>query len=211
MSQLVNQILENTSRDYFSDTEIKIWLTGTDDRRYALIKRAIANKDLIHIHKGLYALNKRYQRKGLNLYELAQHIYGPSYISFESALSYHGLIPEAVYTTTSATCKRTRSFDTPLGLFTYSLVPKAVFLNAVQRIQIEREIFLMASPVKALADLIYEKRLDWMGLEPVIESLRIDENDLNQFDRAEILDLSRDYPSFRVRRFLTGFLKDLQT
>ncbi|MEI6790261.1 MAG: hypothetical protein WCK42_03670 [Myxococcaceae bacterium] len=211
MSHLIDQILENTTKDYFSDTELHAWLLGSNDSRHGLVKRAIAHEDLIQIRKGLYALNKRYQRRGLNYYELAQHIYGPSYVSFESALSYHGLIPEAVYTMTSATYKRSCSFKTPLGLFTYTPIPKAIFLAAVQRIQVEREIFLMASPVKALADLIYEKRLDWRGLEPVIGSLRIDEADLEQFNKIEIFNLSTEYPSLRVRKFLIGLLKDLET
>lgn len=81
----------------------------------------------------------------------------------------------------------------------------------MQRIQIEREIFLMASPVKALADLIYEKRLDWVGVEPLIESLRIDEEDLKLLDTNEIENLRKTYPSSRVHHFLAGVQKDLLT
>lgn len=103
MSRLIDRILENAPRDYFSDTEIKIWFPGTTASRHNLISRAIASGAITKIRRGLYALHRRYQRYGVSLYELAPQIYGPSYLSFESALSYHGLIPEAVYTTCSAT------------------------------------------------------------------------------------------------------------
>lgn len=211
MSHLLDQILENTTRDYFSDTEIVAWIPGTEASRYNLMKRGIAKQEIIRIRKGLYALNQRYQRRGLNSYELAQHIYGPSYVSFESALSYHGLIPEAVYSMTSATFKRSCSFRTPLGVFTYQAIPKAIFLSCVQRIDSDNQPFLMASAVKALADLVYTKRLDWRGAEPLTQSLRIDEEDLKLLDMTEINDLGTHYPSSKVRRFMAGLQKDLTT
>ena len=50
---------------------------------------------------------------------IANHLYGPSYVSFQTALRHYGLIPERVYETQSMTIKHNRSFDTPLGRFSY--------------------------------------------------------------------------------------------
>ncbi|GAH77038.1 unnamed protein product, partial [marine sediment metagenome] len=57
----------------------------------------------------------------------ANLIYQPSYISLHTALSFYNLIPEAVYTTTSITTKKTNLFNTHIGNFSYNTVKKAVF------------------------------------------------------------------------------------
>ncbi len=46
---------------------------------------------------------------------LANHVYGPSYVSMDSALSFYGMIPERVYEISSATTKTSRQFRTPAG------------------------------------------------------------------------------------------------
>jgi hypothetical protein len=150
---------------------------------------------------------------------LAQRIYGPSYISLETALSYHGWIPEAVYAITSASVDRSREIDTPIGHFSFTRIPQKVFYTEVTRIEKEgskneqgfhiSESFLMASPLKALADYVYAHRLDWISANPVIESLRVDESSLSCVE-TEIFDrLLANYSSRRVRRFLRGLRKDL--
>jgi predicted transcriptional regulator of viral defense system len=123
MSKLIEQILDHIPHDVSADTELAALLPGLDSSRPQQVKRAIAKSDLVPIRRGLYLLFKRYQRHNVNLNGLAQNIYGPSYISFESALSYHQLIPEAVYTVTSASSKRAREFSTPLGIFAFTQVP----------------------------------------------------------------------------------------
>lgn len=66
----------------------------------------------------------------------------------------------------------------------------------------------MATPLKALADYVYSKKLDWEGLEPLIQSLRIEPESL-PFTAQEIDELSAAYQSPRVSRFLTSLKKDL--
>ena len=68
---------------------------------YGKIRRLIKNKDLFLLSKGLYTDNSNIS----GLY-VANAIYGPSYISFDTALSYWGMIPEAVYSVTSATTQK---------------------------------------------------------------------------------------------------------
>jgi len=208
MLKLTDRILEKLPFDIITDTEISALFSGTPASRYNQIKRALASEELIQIRRGLYILGKPYRRKGVNSYELAQAIYGPSYISFESALSYHGLIPEAVYTTSSATTKRGCEFDTPMGRFSYAHVPMGSFRVGVERIEHERIIFLMGTPLKALTDLVWVKRHDWTTLEPLRESLRIETESL-KFQRTEMEDLKVLYRSMRITRFLEGISKEL--
>lgn len=73
---------------------------------------------IIQIRRGLYVLGNIY-RRDISLHVLANLIYGPSYISFESALSYYGFNPERVVNPTSVCFKRKKQYSTPLGVFTY--------------------------------------------------------------------------------------------
>ena len=89
--------MEKTPQGIITEDLIMNLCKGSADSRYGVIKRAVAQGQLVHIKRGLYILAEKYQRRGSNLFELAQYIYGPSYISFESALSFHACIPESVY------------------------------------------------------------------------------------------------------------------
>ena len=62
-----------------------------------------------------------------HLYWVANKIYWPSYVSLETAFSYYGWIPEAVFTITSISTRKTQAFDTPVGHFRYSSVKPALF------------------------------------------------------------------------------------
>jgi len=93
MNKLTEKIFENAPYGYFTSQETAILFPDSEDRRYGLVKRAIAGGQIIHIRRGLYCLAPKYQKKKLNLYALAEHLYGPSYVSLESALSWHGWIP----------------------------------------------------------------------------------------------------------------------
>ncbi len=183
-------------------------LLKSPDGRYGLVKRAIAKGDIIRIRRGLYVLSKRHQRNGIDLFELAQTIYGPSYISLESALSYHGWIPEGVQTTTSVSQNRSREFRTPLGVFSYSRMPKFNYIGA-ERISSGRSLFLMADPAKALVDMVFVLKKDWKGASPLLSSLRIESEDLKKINKETLNQLKNKILSQRVTRFIDGLMKDM--
>lgn len=84
------------------------------------------------ITRGLYETDRN-----VPAYLLAGSICGPSYISFEYALGHYGLIPEAVYTVTSATFekKKKKKYETVFGTFTYRNVPSEAFPLGIRLIQ----------------------------------------------------------------------------
>lgn len=87
------------------------------------IRRLVAAGEIIRVKKGLYVFASAFQRQPIVREQLANLIYGPSYVSLDSALSYHGLIPERAEAVTSGTTGRSRVFDTPFGAFTYQSLP----------------------------------------------------------------------------------------
>ncbi len=210
MNRLTEQVFGSLPCSQFTTQEVATLLPGSDDQRYGLVKRAIASGEIIHVRRGLYCLAQRYQKKGVNLYALAQYVYGPSYISLESALSWHGWIPEAVHGITSACFKKSKEFSTPLGLFSYDRIPQRLFYIEVTRSKDESgNVFLMASPLKALADYVYVRKKDWTGIKPVLDSLRVEADELERVTRESIEDLISNYSNSRLKRFLEGLGKDL--
>jgi len=113
------------------------------------IARMLQSGDLIQLRRGLYA-----SQTNIDARCLAGPIYGPSYLSFEAALAWHGMIPEAVTEFLSATIKREARFENAFGRFLYFQVPAAVYPVGIQRITDSDLPFLLASPTKALCDRI---------------------------------------------------------
>lgn len=109
---------------------------------------------IIRLKKGLYAVDPSVSAQPLSTELIANRIYAPSYVSMSSALRYYGLIPEAVYITQSMTIKHSRSFDTPVGRFDYIFMSREAFHIGITSINKQNYTFLMATPEKALCDLI---------------------------------------------------------
>lgn len=127
------------------------------DYRFPKDKIAVMEKQqqLIRIKKGLFVVAQQEGTSPISRELIANHLYGPSYVSLESALSYHNLIPERVYRVRSVTMKRFKMYDTPLGVFEYRTVsPEYFSIGIQQQVTQDNTAFLIASPEKALCDLI---------------------------------------------------------
>jgi hypothetical protein len=218
MSKFVDILRDEIPNDFFSDKEVQIIFDGSrfgskersSDSRYALIKRAIAHGEIIHLRRGLYAFVQKYQRQGLNLFELAQKIYAPSYISLESAMSFHGLIPEGAPTVTSVSLRRSRDYSTPLGVFSYSRIPAFNFIG-VERIAAAQSVHFLATAVKAVVDYVYVYRKEWAGSSALMESLRISPQNLALFSKEVLRSLLNVYRHKRVERFIISLIEELES
>ena len=109
---------------------------------------------IIRLKRGLYVVNPQYSGKTLSSELIANHLYTPSYISMTTALRYYGLIPEAVYVNQSMTVKHPRSFQTPVGNYDYKYISRKSFPIGVRGMNKGDYACLIASPEKALCDLI---------------------------------------------------------
>ena len=109
---------------------------------------------IIRLKKGLYIASEQESGKPFNRFLISNHIYGPSYVSLSAALRHYGLIPERVHTIQAVTTKHSRDFETPLGLFRYIGCPDEYFHIGL-KIMHEHDVnFLVATPEKAICDLI---------------------------------------------------------
>jgi predicted transcriptional regulator of viral defense system len=212
MRNSLEDLVQHYPRPYLTDTDLKLLLaTGTNHSRYGKVKRLLAQGKLVLIRRGLYSIPQRFgDAMMVHPYEIAQMIYGPSYISFESALSFHQLIPERVYTITSATIKRSKEFQTPIGLFHYQHCPLEFFYCKVDRIIENGGTFFMASPWKAICDYVFCKKKHWTGAKPLVESLRIDLDQVPTLTSEDCAILENYYNNRRMSLFLQGIQQDLK-
>lgn len=206
---LLEKRLRNYSRPYVTDAELQACLNGSPDSRYGKVKRLLAQGKLLHIRRGLYYLTELTgcQTKP-HPYELAQYIYGPSYISLESALSIHQLIPERVMTITSVTNKRSKEFDSPLGLFSFQHVPLDNLFTGVELIDDHQRQFFVATPWKAICDYVFCYKKNWNSLKTLLENLRIELDNLPMPPSEEVHQLKEYYHDQRISRFLTSIEHD---
>ncbi|OFY39202.1 MAG: hypothetical protein A2X18_04060 [Bacteroidetes bacterium GWF2_40_14] len=125
---------------------------------YKFPRNKIANLEsegkLIRLKRGLYVVSPKVSGKLLSTELIANHLYGPSYISMESALRFYGLIPESVYMVRSMTTKRSRIFENSVSKFDYINCNNEYYPIGINQKFGENYTFLIASPEKALCDLI---------------------------------------------------------
>ncbi len=109
---------------------------------------------LVRLKRGLFVISPEISGTLLSKELIANHLYGPSYVSMESALRFHGLIPESVHVTKSMTIKRSRNFENSVGLFSYINCDESYYVVGINQVLTEEFTFLIASAEKALCDLI---------------------------------------------------------
>lgn len=169
------------------------------------ISGMLAKGDIVRVKKGLYILGESLRRRPFCRELLANLIYGPSYVSLEYALHYHGLTPERVETLTSVTCGRSRTFDSPVGTFSYRMIPMEAFRTGMDRVELDDgRSFLIAIPEKALADRIVADRGAGISTqkelhEYLLADLRIDPANLRGLDPTRLTEIARHYSSRRVK------------
>ncbi|QEZ90372.1 hypothetical protein ACIB15232_a0213 (plasmid) [Aliarcobacter cibarius] len=140
------------------------------------ISNLIRNGDLIRLKKGFYSFSKPYQSKPIDLISVANSLYTPSYVSFDYALSFYGMIPERVNEITSATSKNEKLFDTQIGRFSYKKVSMEAYSLGLDWIydDIEGGRFI-ATAEKALCDKIkYDRGIGTLTQSSMKEYLKYD-------------------------------------
>ncbi len=193
------QVLFDTLREYSSPR----------DKISDLLRKGI----IIRVKKGLYVFGEPFRKKPIVRELLANLIYGPSYLSLEYALEYHGLIPEQVETLTSVALGRSRYFETPVGNFSYREISERAFGAGMDQVRLhDGRSFLIATAEKALADKLVEDRGTGIRTrrqlqEYLFDHLRIDPVLFWELNPMPILDFASRYRSrklYRLYKLMAG-------
>ena len=162
--------------------------------------------ELFRLTRGLYETDRT-----VSGHCLAGAIFGPSYLSFDYALSSYGLIPEATYTYTSATFdkKKTKEVNNRFGRFTYRDVPSDAYPFGIIINEENGYVYQMACPEKALCDKLYtmppvtsQRETEKM----LFEDLRIDEDAFSKLDIDGIIQIGGKYHSNNLK-YLMKYLQ----
>jgi predicted transcriptional regulator of viral defense system len=175
--------------------------TNPDD----LIARLVKSGELVRLKNGFFVIAEKIANAPVPYEPIANLLYGPSYISFEWALSYYQMIPEGVYVVTSASTGRSRTFKTPIGTFDYQYLGHQRYAVGIDQQEKEGSRFLIATREKALADLIHLKSPNLSGkelLEDLIEARRMEESDLKQLDKKHLQEIADRYSSIAVQNLI---------
>ncbi len=188
---------------FFETKELRLIL-GPDFTTTTLInlKNWVNKGYLIMLRRGLYMFPDI--GEATDSMVLATKIYFPSYVSMETALSFYGIIPEAVFMTTSVTTRKTKKFETPVGKFSYQKIKKEAF-GGFETKNTNDISYNLALPEKALIDFFYLNRNVLDGSYEQFQSYRF--NDDFKFNKKRLLNFAKVFQNKKVLLLTDNFIK----
>jgi len=215
MTPLTELIIKSGDANHIlSVGQLERLLGGSNARRYGQVNRALKVGELLQVRRGLYLLSDNYRTAPAHPFTLAQQMVPGSYVSAESALSFHGWIPEAVHSVLSVTArgKSVSYVHEKLGKFEFRrmTVKPGYFLQAIARHELQHQVALIAEPMRALLDLVYLRKLPWQGLGYLLEGLRIDEQAIKAVPSSQISQLLAVYKGKREQMYIDQLLRALE-
>ena len=200
----------------YIDSQTLLKLLNNYKKPREVILRMVKNEDLIRLKNGFYLISEKIttgSARAIPFEQIANLLYGPSYVSLEWALSFYGMIPERVYTITSMTLGRNKQYHTPVGDFSYFKSSSKSYSIGITQKKSPDFVggFLIASPEKALADMVFKtcKNLDKNQLkDELLESKRIDRECLRELNKGLLEDIANSYCARHVHHLsnLVGVL-----
>lgn len=166
---------------------------------YGKIKRDVDSSILFPVVKGIYETDIN-----TSGHLLTAFIYGPSYLSFEYALSFHNLIPERVVNYTSATynMRKTKVYTNKFGTFLYRDTSKEAYPYFIDAYIDGTYSYFIASKEKAICDMLYispvSKNINELKLL-LFEDLRINREIFENMNFNNILKLENKYVSKNIK------------
>lgn len=162
------------------------------------ISRFLKHKEVYRLKNGLYISADFFEKNSDISYSfyLANIIRTPSYVSSWAALQYYDLTTEAIHSITSVTPKVTRNYQTKAGNFSYQSINKELFSDFY--LVKGKFDFFIASPSKALFDLLYFRTRQFRGLssesiKTLVEELRIDIDEMNKEEQEKFYAMIKKY------------------
>ena len=163
------------------------------------ISRFLKYKEIFKLKKGLYVSADFFDKNKDDIsysFYLANIIRTPSYVSSWTALQYYNLATEAIHSVTSVTPKVTREYGTKAGNFAYQSIKKELFSDfSLMKGKFD---FFIASPSKALFDLLYFRTRQFRGIpskniKALIGELRIDIDEMDKNEQRKFYSMIKKY------------------
>lgn len=202
----MHQILRFAQTAYL-ETQNLLPLLADYTNPHNFISRLCKNGELVRLKNGFFVISEKIEHSPVPYEQIANLLYGPSYLSYEWALSYYGLIPEGVYVVTSACAIKPKSYKTPLGTFEYSFLSHSRYAIGIDQKENPAGNFLIATPEKALIDLVHKKSKHLTSqdlLVDLVEGRRIEEQSLKNLNKSHLTEIAECYRSQTARHLLNA-------
>lgn len=199
---------------YFNRATLSTILKREGEALNYWVKTLVSRGDIIPLKRGLfvsrnYLLKIKGQPLLFDKYReyLAGLLRAPSYISLEYALSKYGIIPDVPFAITSITNKSSRTFANDFGTFVFRNVKEQLFCGYKEDL-FEDKIYYIATPAKALFDLIYLRKFSATAFDKEIEDgLRINWDEFTKNDFEELKNYTERSDKRKMERFLEVIVK----
>lgn len=199
MDRLIERLASTFSAGYCTDNDLCLFLRDYGNP-FNVTGRLVRDGVLIRLKRGFFVFGMRHSLPRYHPFVIANHLYGPSYVSLESALSFYGLIPEGVRETTSIALTKPKRFTTSVGRFSYRTIRSDAFANGVISQQDSSHRYLLAEQEKALLDKLYLDGGNYPYYDYLTESLRIEATDLARINRSALSHFASHYTQAFSRR-----------
>ena len=189
--------INSLKQDFLTTSDLKSLLEIASQKTFeGNVKRLLENKVIIQLEKGKYQIAS----KSPSDFEIAQFLYNPSYVSFETALNYHGILSQFPYETISATAKKRTQKIVDQKVYSYIHIDKALFTGYESK-----DNALIATPEKAIFDQVY---LSTRGLRSLNA---IDEMDFSNISKEKILEFTNlvsENKKKQIHKILNRYLQN---
>jgi len=169
------------------------------------LSRWASEGKILQLKRGLYVVKKPYRNKEPHSFLIANMMKKASYISLQSALEHYDIIPEYVPKITSVTTGRPEEVKTGLGNFIFRHLKKELFWGYKEQEITKGTSVFLATPEKALLDLIYltpdSDNLDY------IEELRLQNHE--RLDTALLMHYSKRFKKPKIERAAILFIQSI--
>lgn len=184
----------------------------TEGARKLLVYRAVQAGEILRLKPGLYITAPAFRKESPHPFVLSSMLHFPSHVSLESALAYHGLIPEAVFSVSCVSSSRGRYYNTPEGSFSFYRVSCTRPLAGVRAMRMGKNGWaFIAEPLRAIADMVFvhkqvSRQRDGIGY--LLDSLRIEYDDLVSLDFSSLDEIMEGIACPRTRKYLDHLAKE---
>jgi len=169
------------------------------------LTRWVEKRLLVRLRQGYFAFPEYKNKPDYPLY-FANRIYRPSYISLHTALSFYGMIPEAVTQITSVTSLKTDTFINDFGEYSYNTIKESLMFGYDLKQMADNRTIQFATQEKALLDLLY--LYPFYSNKQELEELRLDEDFLNNdLDRERMMEYTVKFQSKTLEKRVKLFFE----
>jgi hypothetical protein len=174
-------------------TSLLLGLLKGYSRPYDKIMEMVNQGIIVQLRRGLYLTTSLVSTNTPEPFLIANHLYGPSYVSLDSALFQWGLIPERVFEISSVTPKISKRFMAQNVVYSFTHLPIAYYSLGIQSLPLtENQTVLIASPEKALCDKVITTsgvnlRSKNQAMAFLVEDLRIEKDQLRELNLREMV------------------------